>query len=600
MGSRWRRNGRLRRLGALLSTAVVTLAAAALAHAATFTSSAITSPASGSVLFYDADQGAGSVTVSGSVDPAAAGSGDLLCYTSSSTYTVATGVTVPASGAFAATVSLSAISGQACRLRLVPAGTKPSNTAAAPFTGPVVSVSYQHSHATGGVLYGYDLLGGNASFAYELGSLGECPVLSSSLTDLSSLSFYFLFYGNACLLQSSGIPPYTSSRSAIQIDGLNAYPPAAISKLSGLGGFIPLSYSATWTSDHSSVAVTEADSLVYCSSPGGYPPSASTGNCPSVTAAGIVVHQTTTLTDGGQLAHVTQQFVDVDHTQHHLDLLFSQAIRAPASGQLPGFEFPGQSVFASHGLDDTFALFPQGPGTIYVSANSADAPGVSNPIGAITYGPRPPSDAHFVTAVGSQTAKFVMHYTTVLPANGSITYDWSFAQADDAQGLEPLVTSARDAFFTPKLKLLRPRSKSVVRSSRVLVSGIAMDQIGVEGVSVNGQVLTPDQSGRFSTEVALRPGINRLVVTATNLGGSTTQTTIIVDYRPRPCIVPKLRGQTVTRARSSLITHGCTLGGIRMRRSRTVARGHVISSNPPHGRHRPGAKVTLTISAGRR
>ena len=113
-------------------------AGSAVAQAQPFSQSAITKPANGSILFYDGDQGAGSVTVEGTITPAEQGDGNLLCYTSSPTpIDVADGIAVSAAGSFAATIPLSAIHGQACVLRFVPPGTTPTpSVAAASFTGP--------------------------------------------------------------------------------------------------------------------------------------------------------------------------------------------------------------------------------------------------------------------------------------------------------------------------------------------------------------------------------------------------------------------------------------------------------------------------------
>jgi hypothetical protein len=516
----------------LVLAAVVVLGGPAAAQAKRpFSSSRIISPASGSVLFYNGDLGAGTVTVTGSVSPATGGYGDVLCYTSSPTpYRVAIGLPLAASGAFSATVSLAVIHGQACVLRFVPAGSTPSHAAAVAFAGPVISVSDQYSYSVNGVHYGYDLLGGVVSFAYELGSLGECPVRASFSTDPLTLSSYYLFDGNACLLPASGVFPDEGTRSAVQIDGLNAYSPAAIHSLTGLAGFQPLSFAASWSPDHEAVRVTETDSLVYCAPPGGYPPT--TGVCPSLTSAGIVVRQTTQLLPGGQVARVTQKFTNTDSRPHELDLLFSQAVNSPAGGQLPGFEFPSQKVFASHGSPDSYTLFPRGAGTIYVIANAANAPASSNPIGAITYS-RPPARADFVSPPGSQTAKFLMHYVAHLRPGGHVSYSWSFYQAASVSALTPLLVAARDQFLKPRLKLKRPHRGAVTRRSEITVSGVASDRIGIAWVSVDGQLARIHPGGRFRTKVRLHHGKNRIVVTAANLAGNTTTVRRTVDYKGR-------------------------------------------------------------------
>src|SRR5580692_1535038 len=118
------------RIRTAMCAAVLTslLAAAAGAQAATFTSSSITSPTSGSEEFYDFDTGSGSITVQGTVTPALTTTGDLLCYLPGvKPFTMATNIPVTAGG-FDFDVSLSVIFGQACVLRFVPHGTDPSVT----------------------------------------------------------------------------------------------------------------------------------------------------------------------------------------------------------------------------------------------------------------------------------------------------------------------------------------------------------------------------------------------------------------------------------------------------------------------------------------
>jgi len=69
----------------------------------------------------------------------------------------------------------------------------------------------------------------------------------------------------------------------------------------------------------------------------------------------------------------------------------------------------------------------------------------------------------------------------------------------------------------------------------------------------------------------------------------------------KDCVVPKLRGKSLSRARGALLAHDCTVGTITRVSSTTVKRGHVISQTPIPGRQRlHGARVSLVISKGRR
>ena len=238
---------------------------------AAITASNISTPANGAELFFNGDNGSGSVTVRGTVTNAIAGDkGDLRCYIASDTSftVVAAGIDV-SSGSFATSASLKPIAGQACRLAMVPAG---GTATPAVFTGPAVSVSDQFSHSSSGNLWGYYILTGTLSWSFAFQSVGDCPVTNSYATDPATLGSFPLFAGNACLPKTSGVGAGAGTRSALQIDDQNAYPPAAISGLSSLAGFEPLSYSAGFDAAHDAVIISETELQTVCDPPATYPP----------------------------------------------------------------------------------------------------------------------------------------------------------------------------------------------------------------------------------------------------------------------------------------------------------------------------------------
>jgi Divergent InlB B-repeat domain/PASTA domain len=68
---------------------------------------------------------------------------------------------------------------------------------------------------------------------------------------------------------------------------------------------------------------------------------------------------------------------------------------------------------------------------------------------------------------------------------------------------------------------------------------------------------------------------------------------------PKPCIVPKLKGETLMVARRALRTGNCTVGRITHATSQTIKKGHVISQKPQPGRHlHHRAAVSLLVSTG--
>jgi hypothetical protein len=74
---------------------------------------------------------------------------------------------------------------------------------------------------------------------------------------------------------------------------------------------------------------------------------------------------------------------------------------------------------------------------------------------------------------------------------------------------------------------------------------------------------------------------------------------VLYDSTTRPCVVPALRGKTLSGARHSVQSHGCSVGSIKHARSQKIERGDVVSQRPGPGRHlAPWSKVNLTVSSG--
>lgn len=569
-----------------------------------FTASNIASPASGSVLFYDGDNGGGAMTVIGTVTGAGPRSaGDLICSYNAGQRQILllSGIDV-SSGRFSREVSLGAgdsttsLPGEACRLRLVPSSSPaPAGSALAAFNGPAIAVNDRYTLSATGNPYGYKLVSGTLAWSFSLGSLGQCPIGASYATDPLLLFSDQLFAGDACLPSSSGIS--SPGRSALQIDGQNAYPPGAIPSLSGQVGFAPLSYTAAFDPGHDAGTVAETDIPTVCDPPDAYPPNIFT--CPGLHGAGIGVRQTTTLLAGGQVARVSQQFRSLDGRAHHLDLLFGQSTQAPIGGLLPGFEFPGQSTFTRDASPDSFATFPRGPSSIVAIGDPAGTPSSANPVGSITYG-TPPTGASFITAAGSRTATFLMHYAATVPAGGAVTYNWSFAQAASLASLASLEAAERDRFFTPAVRIGSPHLRQRVSTSPLRVTGAVFDPLGIASLTVDGRPAAIAANGAFSARVALRPGQNTITVRATNRGGTQGSASVRVRYAPRPCVVPELTGRTLAAAERALHRAHCSVGRLRRRTSAT-ARGRVISTVPgARSAHRSGYRVGLVVSRGRR
>jgi hypothetical protein len=69
----------------------------------------------------------------------------------------------------------------------------------------------------------------------------------------------------------------------------------------------------------------------------------------------------------------------------------------------------------------------------------------------------------------------------------------------------------------------------------------------------------------------------------------------------KKCVVPKLKGKTLTAAKRSLKSHHCTLGKVKHAFSSNVKKGKVISQKPKAGKHlKHNAKVSVTVSKGKK
>jgi Glucodextranase, domain B/PASTA domain len=601
-----RRYASLRGMGFHRLLLVCTLGCLILAApaSAAITSSSITSPANGTELFFNGDNGSGSVTVRGTVTGATTGTrADLDCYAANdrARHPVVSGIDV-SKGTFAINASLLPIAGFACRLAIVPAGSALTGTAAAPFGGPAISVTDQFSHSSSGNLFGYYILSGNLNWAFAMQSAGECPVHASYSTD-SSLNTYTLLgldsgsVGMACLPRSTGISDTPNSRSALEVDGLNAYLPGGMASFTSEPGFIPIEYGAVFNPAHDTVAIIETDAPMICDSPGTFPPTPTT--CPSLHDSGVRLTQVTQELPSGQVVRVTQTFTSIDGRAHMIDAMYGQSVSASQPGHVPEFEFPGQTSFAAHAKPDEFTQFPAGASSIIVLSNDGLLPATENPIGAITYS-RPPQSADFISSSGASTATLVMRYTDALPAGGSVVYDWSFEQASSTDSLASAEQIERDRFGTPNVTITNPPSGTVMRRNDVRIQGRVSDSVGITALNVGGRSVSVRPGGVFGVTLRLRPGLNTIVATATNIAGRTGDASVRVRYNPVPCHVPRLKGASLAGATRRLAQAGCGVGRVRRIASRTVRRGRVISSSPKAGsRHPHGWRVALVVSGGR-
>ena len=75
--------------------------------------------------------------------------------------------------------------------------------------------------------------------------------------------------------------------------------------------------------------------------------------------------------------------------------------------------------------------------------------------------------------------------------------------------------------------------------------------------------------------------------------------TVTAKFALKNCVVPNVRGKSLSAAKRALKTHFCSAGKIKHAASGKVRKGHVIAQHPKPGSHlRHGGKVSLTVSDG--
>lgn len=81
----------------------------------------------------------------------------------------------------------------------------------------------------------------------------------------------------------------------------------------------------------------------------------------------------------------------------------------------------------------------------------------------------------------------------------------------------------------PPLTVTSPTSQQIVESSRVVVEGKTQPDTTV---MINGVSTIVRDDGRFYEQVAVEPGVNKIIITATSRFGKVTSITREVGYQP--------------------------------------------------------------------
>lgn len=582
--------------GAALASALVFggLVAQPTAARAAITGSQITSPSDPSFFVADEDAATQFFAIAGTTSGGNPATDAIVirCYFGSKSVKLAGPVPLNPDGSFAVLLAnLNNVLDLTCRLRAVPSGTAPADLT--PYAGPLIGVGERAtSRVKGGTnnkkAYDYVFDAQQKTGAFDYASLGTCGVNDGYLYDPTFANTTVTFACNAGLL--GGDSAAKPTRSELQIDGANAYAPAAAFAVNSAATGLP-AVTTTYTLDAATgdVAIRETDPLVECPS-AAYPPTAA--SCSSFTPSGVTDTRTITQDHDGRISWITDVFTSTDGKAHALDLLWdnSQRFWGPSgnSTQLE-YELPGQNAFAKHVAGDAVALHGA-PGRILVRMSGAADGEMSTGQGAIVFD-RPASQAKF-TYVQPTRSAFTLHQTGTVPAGASTRFRFAYVQDYHAGTIASLAQTARAAFLNLVAVARSGKGRGKVTSSpRGISCGKACSHGYGYGTSLTLKA-KPAKGSRFVRWSGACKGTGkcRLAVEDAVKVGAT--------FALRACVVPNVVGKPLKVAKISIKRRFCSVGKITPAPS-TLAGGHVVSQRPKPGKKlRQRARVDLVVSGG--
>jgi hypothetical protein len=561
------------------------------AHAA-ITGSHITTPASPSFFIADEDASTQTFAISGTASGGSPASDkvDIRCYYASTSTTVASGVALHTDRSFSVpSADLNKLLDTTCRLRAVPAGSSPANLA--PFSGPVIGVGDRQSARVGGgtnngKVYDFHIDSQQTTAANEYSSVGEGDLYDAFLLDPA----YFATtntYASGHSLFTTALP----TRSELQVDGANAYPPYQAEQINANAAGLPaLSYTYSLDAHTGDLVIHVTEPLVRCPSTT-FPPTAT--SCASFVLTGVTDVETITEDHGGHVSWITDVFTSTDGKPHAVDLLWDNGQHfygASGDSSQVEYEFPGHAGFSTHLTGDSLAL-PALPGTILIRMHGAADGDTGTGQGAIVYD-RPATAATF-DFISNAFNEFTLHQSVTAPAAGTTRLRFAYVQDFQAANVASLAQAAMTAFLNTIAVSRTGAGKGTVTS---VPGGVACGTTCSHGFPYGTSVTltaVAAKNSRFSGWSGACTGTGACTITTDG------NTTVGASFVLRPCIVPKLKGQTLKAAKNAIRKALCSVGKVREAASSNVKKGRVVSQKPKPGKRvQQRTRVALVVSKG--
>jgi hypothetical protein len=521
-----------------------------------------------------------------------------------------------------------------CMLRAVPTGTTPVAPPDMPSPWEGVFIAWgKHEFLRVGAGFGatpadtvYDYFVSRAqSKAFnDYWSIAGCGLCDTWLFQPGSQSpSNAIWWGNSALYTN---PSDVSTRSAVQIDGANAYQAESAYwgkfgqdyRLADNPGFPAVSETDSVDPATGDLTIDERGAYVSCAEDRSvFPPT--DASCASFTDSGVHYERSIHQSNSGQLVTIVDHWKSVDGKPHDLDLLYEDSNWSENSniaGRESRLNFTwtpdGFKAYAPH---TQIPVPPSVPASMLVKTDGSTGAGgdTMNPFGVMTFASRPTElEVDHNAGASSRIAIWHTRYQRTIPAGGEISIAVAYAHDLALAPVQSLRQTAETVVAAPAVTIDSPANGATVDAGSVHVTGSASSVDGKTTVTVNGvgEPLSPD--GHWGADVPLSSGTNQILAVASN-GIGVTSNAIVSVNKPAPaavpaavatvaakpvrCVVPKLRGKTLAKSKRLLKRAHCRLGKVVRKASTRVKPGRVLSTRFKAGtRHRPGTRIRVTVA----
>jgi hypothetical protein len=423
-----------------------------------------------------------------------------------------------------------------CRLMAVPDGVDPDTDYLASFTGPIVyTEAFGLARDSGHVAYaytGYAEEGDGVAILTDVGTCGTDVLITDQTPQLLAGPLM-----TSCLfaLPSGNLGPSgPATRSAIQIDGHNAYLPSGVHTFLIGSRTLTVTQSAltvTRSLAHDgNVTFTESALLMRCSASNTYPPTNT--SCPNITSTGVRYQRVSTLERDGHQVKVRDSFTSTNHHAHSASLQYQANLQNgtasdSATGRI-GYTLPRHgTAFHAGSLGQTIHGFGPAAGTVLIRSDLHALATDGNADTMAATWSRPPSKVFFGTTPDSFQMQYALHVTAKRPAFIGFAISERWRTADVKR-----LAAAGAADFVVKPVITSPHGGATIHGTSITVKGSLT--AGANGlpttVKVNGHAasITATNATHATYKVTIHTSgsEHKIKVVATDAVGNSASTSV--------------------------------------------------------------------------